>query len=163
MRKPCTTNWSLFPPQTTEVQFDEKWSFVAKKEQNCDPDDPLDALKGDDWSHTAVDPEHALLMSLVPGKRTGETCQEVVDDVRQRTGGRTDLLLTSDEHSPYMTAIEKAYAVEVPRPKKPGPGRPPKPDRVMPEGHCPEFDTGMSNSTLSKPLTPWPILDLRAA
>jgi len=36
------TNWSLFPPDTTEVQLDEKWAFVGKKEQNCDPDSPLD-------------------------------------------------------------------------------------------------------------------------
>jgi hypothetical protein len=83
-----------------------------------------------------VDPEHRLLLSLVPGKRTGGNSQSLVDDAKRRTGGRTDLLLTSDEHSPYETAIEKAYAVEVPRPKKPGPGRPPKPDRVMPEDLC---------------------------
>ncbi|MFC1706400.1 hypothetical protein ACFL59_06185, partial [Planctomycetota bacterium] len=99
------TSCSRFPPRTCEVQFDEKWSFVAKKEKRCDPDNPLDALKGDDWSHTSVDAEHALLVSLVPGKRTGESCQKVVDDTKRRTGGRTDLLLTSDEHSPYATAI----------------------------------------------------------
>jgi hypothetical protein len=33
-------------------------------------------------------------------------------------------------------ADEKAYAREVPRPKKPGPGRWPKPDRVVPEDLC---------------------------
>ncbi len=31
-----TTSWSPFPPRTTEVQFDEKWSYVAKKEEHCD-------------------------------------------------------------------------------------------------------------------------------
>ena len=30
---------ALSPP-TREVQFDEKWAFVAKKEANCDPDRP---------------------------------------------------------------------------------------------------------------------------
>ena len=34
-----TSSW-LFPPRTREVQFDEKWSFVAKKQKNCDPDRP---------------------------------------------------------------------------------------------------------------------------
>src|SRR5262249_50082501 len=29
-------------PETREVQMDEKWSFVAKKEKNCDADDPAD-------------------------------------------------------------------------------------------------------------------------
>ena len=27
-------------PETREIQMDEKWSFVAKKEKNCDEDDP---------------------------------------------------------------------------------------------------------------------------
>ena len=72
-------------------------------------------------------------MGLVPGERTAANRQELVDDVKRRTGGRTDMLITSDEHSPYTTAIEKAYAEEAPQPKKPGPGRPPKPKEVMPK------------------------------
>ena len=53
-----TTSWSPFPPLTTEVQFDEKWSFVAKKEAHCDRADPADDHKGDYWDHVAYDPEH---------------------------------------------------------------------------------------------------------
>ena len=34
------------PPLTREIQFDEKWAFVAKKEKNCDPADPADDRKG---------------------------------------------------------------------------------------------------------------------
>src|SRR5450755_191818 len=33
MRKPSTTSWWLFPPATREVQLDEKWAFVGKKEK----------------------------------------------------------------------------------------------------------------------------------
>lgn len=131
-----TTSWSLFPPRTREVQLDEKWDFVNKKEANCDPDNPLDQLCGDNWDHTAVDAESRLVISLVPGKRTAEACQEVVEDVKRRTGGRTDLLITSDEHGPYAKAIEQAYAQEVPQPKPAGPGRPPGPKQVMPEDLC---------------------------
>jgi hypothetical protein len=97
----------------------------------------LDRLRGDDWDHTGIDPEGRLLVSLVPGKRTAENCRSLVDDVKRRTGGRTDMLITSDEHPPYTTAIEKAYAVEVPQPRKPGPGRPPGPKKVMPRDLCP--------------------------
>lgn len=109
---------------------------MGKKEAHCDPDDPLDRLRGDDWDHTAIDAESRLLLSLVPGKRTAENCDKVVEDVKIRTGSRTDLLITTDEHAPYTSAIEKAYAVEVPQPKSPGPGRPPAPKRVMPEDLC---------------------------
>jgi hypothetical protein len=73
-----------------------------------------------------------LLLALVPGKRDGETCERLIRQVHDRTGGRTDLLLTSDEHAPYETAIRQVYGVETPRPRRPGPGRPPKPVKVVP-------------------------------
>jgi len=80
------TSWWLFPPKTREVQFDEKWSFVGKKEKHCDPDDPDDARQGDNWDHVALDPEHRLVVSVVPGKRTAEKTEAVVQDFKQRTG-----------------------------------------------------------------------------
>ena len=69
--RPLTTSWSPFPPRTREVQFDEKWAFVAKKEKNCDPDDPADDRKGDYWDHVAFDPEHRLVVAVVPGQADG--------------------------------------------------------------------------------------------
>jgi IS1 family transposase len=130
-----TNSWP-FPPRTREVQVDEKWGFVFKKEARCDPLDPLDRLRGDDWDHTAVDPENRLLLALVPGKRDGATCERLIRQVRDRTGGRTDLLITSDEHAPYQTSIHEVYGVERPRPRRKGPGRPPKPIKVVPADLC---------------------------
>ena len=104
-------SWA-FPPETREVQFDETWSFVAKKEKNCDPDDPADAQKGDWWDHVGYDPEHRLVVSVVPGARNGENAEEVVADFKRRTGGRPMDLITSDEHRPYKEAMRQAYGVE---------------------------------------------------
>jgi IS1 family transposase len=109
---------------------------VGKKEAACDPLDPLDRLRGDDWDHTAVDAESRLLLALVPGKRDGATCERLIRQVHDRTGGRTDLLITSDEHAPYETAIHRVYGVEQPQPRRPGPGRPPKPKKVVPPALC---------------------------
>src|SRR4051812_38619075 len=134
-RSSTTYSWR-FPPETREVQVDEKWGFVAKKEASCDPLDPLDRLRGDDWDHTAVDPESRLLLATVPGKRDGVTCERLIRQVHDRTGGRTDLLITSDEHAPYETSIREVYGVERPRPRRPGPGRPPKPVKVVPPDLC---------------------------
>ncbi len=100
-------------PTTREVQFDEKWSFVYKKEAHCEEDEKT---CGDNWDHTGLDAENRLLLAIAPGKRTGEQCQKVVDEVKKRTEGRTDILITSDKHAPYETAIKQAYEVETPQP-----------------------------------------------
>jgi hypothetical protein len=51
-------------------------------------------------------------LSLVPGKRTAANCQTLLEDVKKRTGGREDLLFTSDEHAPYTSSIAKVYGRE---------------------------------------------------
>src|ERR1700676_3237118 len=132
--KNSTTNSWLFPPQTREAQFDEKWSFVGKKEKHCDPDEPDDARQGDNWDHVAFDPEHRLVVSVVPGKRTEEKVHQLVQDFKKRTGGRLMNLLTSDEYPAYKTAILEAYAVPNEQPRTGRPGRPKKPKQVLPKG-----------------------------
>ncbi len=125
-----TTNGSPFPPRTRELQFDEKWSYVAKKEKHCDPADPADARKGDCWDHVALDPEHRLVLSVVPGRRTTESAQAVVTDTRRRTGGRAMRLITTDEYPAYEAAILDAYGVTVTPPRTGKPGRPKAPYKV---------------------------------
>ena len=68
---PTTSSWA-FPPSTREVQFDEKWAFVYKKQRNCDPADPRDDHRGDYWDYVAFDPEHKLVLAVVPGARSEE-------------------------------------------------------------------------------------------
>ncbi|HMB06460.1 MAG TPA: hypothetical protein VKP69_22340, partial [Isosphaeraceae bacterium] len=45
-------------------------------------------------------PEGRLLLALVPGTRDGDACKDLVQQVHNRTAGRTDLLITSDEPAP---------------------------------------------------------------
>src|SRR4051812_32036207 len=130
---PTTSSWR-FPPRTTEVQFDEKWAFVAKKEANCDRDDPADDHKGDCWDHVAFDPEHKLVVAVVPGKRTAENTEALVEDFRRRTEGRLMDLMTSDDDPAYETAILRAYGETVPPPRTGKPGRPRSPYRAPPPG-----------------------------
>jgi IS1 family transposase len=115
------------------VQFDEKWSFVAKKEKHCHPDDPLAGEEGDNWDHVAFDPEHRLVVSVVPGKRTETHVQLLVQDFKERTGGRLMNLMTSDEYPAYRVAIFAAYAEIQAQPRTGRPGRPKKPVRVLPK------------------------------
>ncbi len=122
----------IFPPQTKEAQFDEKWAFVGKKEKNCDPDNPADAQQGDNWDHVAIDPEHRLVVSVVPGKRTAENTQKLVQDFKERTQGRIMDLITTDEYAPYESAILEAYGETVVPPRTGKRGRPAQPYKVPP-------------------------------
>jgi IS1 family transposase len=115
------------------VQFDEKWSFVAKKEKHCAPGDPLAGEEGDHWDHVAFDPEHRLVVSVVPGKRTETHVQLLVQDFKERTGGRLMNLMTSDEYPAYPAAIVAAYAAVQEQPRSGRPGRPKKPVAVLPK------------------------------
>ena len=132
MLRPPTTSWWPFPPYTREVQFDEKWSFVHKKQRNCDPDDPADDHCGDYWDYVAYDPEHKLVLAVIPGARTEENGCAIVGKVAERLGGTPPELMTSDEYPVYETAIHNTFGEPVPAERKPG--RP----RVVPQRRVPE-------------------------
>jgi hypothetical protein len=125
------SSW-LFPPRTREVQFDEKWSFVNKKQKNCDPADPADDHKGDWWDHVALDPEHRLVLAVVPGARSIENAEGIVAAVKGRTDGASPRLMTSDEYPAYASAIEFAFGEPVAG-RATGPGRRP----ILPERRLP--------------------------
>lgn len=82
----------------------------------------------------AFDPEHRLVVSVVPGKRTEEKVHQLVQDFKQRTEGRLMNLLTSDEYPAYKSAIFEAYAIVKEQPRTGRPGRPRKPKKVLPKG-----------------------------
>jgi hypothetical protein len=138
-----TSSW-LFPPRTREVQFDEMWAFVAKKQKNCDPADPADDHKGDWWDHVAFDPEHKLVLAVVPGARVTESVVEVITEVKDRLGERPPALATSDEYSVYETVIEEVFSQPVVAPREPaGPGRRP----LLPERR---LEPGVTYATVRK-------------
>lgn len=113
MHRHFMMNWWLFPPRTREVQFDEKGAFVGKKEKHCAPDDPADLKRGETWDHVAFDPEHRLVVSVVPGKRTEKNLKALVKDFHQRTDGRPMRLITIDGYPAYKSAILEAYGQPV--------------------------------------------------
>ena len=114
--------------------MDEMWSFVGKKEKNRDPDDPADALRGDCWDHVALDAESRLVLSVIPGRRTAENTNRLVEDVKRRLGGRTPDLITTDEYAPYKTAVLETFGETVVPPKTGKAGRPRKPRKAAPPG-----------------------------
>lgn len=69
--------------------------------------------RGDYWDHTAYDPEHRVVLSVIPGARGAEEAEALVADVKRRTEGRTLRLMTSDDYPAYKTAIEHVYGADV--------------------------------------------------
>ena len=63
-----------------------------------------------------------------------ESVQELVSDVKERLGGRTPELITTDEYSAYEGAILEAFGTEVVPPRTGKRGRPRKPYKVAPAG-----------------------------
>lgn len=94
----------------------------------------MDARCGDNWDHVGFDPEHRLVLQVVPGKRTARHVRQVVQATKRRTGGRLPRLLTSDEYRPYREAILSAYGQRAPAIRTGRPGRPRKPQTTPPSG-----------------------------
>jgi len=115
------------------VQLDEKWAFVGKKQAHCDPTDPDDAQCGDHWDHVAYDPEHRLVLAVVPGGRTAENTEAIVEETARRLDPAKDLLITTDELPAYESAVHKTFAEPVEEPGRRRPGRP----RILPKATMP--------------------------
>jgi len=107
---------------------------VAKKEKNCDPDDPADDRKGDAWDHVAIDAESRPVVGVVPGERTAESVVAVVEDFKRRTGGRLMNLITTDGYPAYADALLEAYGETITPPRTGKRGRPKAPFKVAPQG-----------------------------
>jgi IS1 family transposase len=107
---------------------------VYKKQKNCDPTNPDDDHRGDYWDHVAFDPEHKLVLIVVPGARTEENARAVVAEVKERVSSEPAPLMTSDEYPAYATAIEEIFSEPVPAPVPRKPGRP----RIVPERRLPD-------------------------
>jgi IS1 family transposase len=82
----------------------------------------------------AIDAETRLVLAVVPGARDAESVEEVVGEVKDRTGGRVLDLVTSDDYPAYETALLEAYGQEVTATPTGRPSRKMVPERVPPPG-----------------------------
>jgi IS1 family transposase len=80
----------------------------------------------------AYDPEHRLVIGVVPGKRNGENVAKAVEELKRRTDEETIELVVTDEYKPYKTAILDAYGEKVVPSRDGDPGRPRDPRMESP-------------------------------
>ena len=104
------------------IEFDEQWSFVKKKQKNCDPEEIPQA--GDFWDHTAIAPDSKLIVSLVVGKRTKDQTQALVRDTQSCLRKGHLPALFSDGYDGYEPSILEAFGRRYAAPKTGLTGRP---------------------------------------
>ncbi len=92
-----------------QLQFDEIWGFIGKKERHCTPDDSLEL--GDVWTFCAIDSETKIVPSFKVGKRDLATANAFVSDVASRMRNRVQI--SSDALRAYVDAIEMNFGADV--------------------------------------------------
>jgi len=91
------------------LQFDEIWGFIGKKERHLRPSDNPEL--GDVWTFCAIDSDTKIVPSFKVGKRDSATANAFVSDVASRMAGRVQI--SADALGAYVNAIENVYGADV--------------------------------------------------
>jgi IS1 family transposase len=107
----CTTMMDAKMRNLTckNLQLDEIWGFIGKKERHCRPTDNPEL--GDTWTFCAIDSDTKLVPSFKVGKRDRDTANAFVADTASRLTKRVQL--SSDSMRSYIEAIELAFGSDV--------------------------------------------------
>jgi IS1 family transposase len=96
----------------SDVEMDEIWSFVQKKQHRLTSNDPSEW--GDAYTFVAMARASKLVISYLTGARDGQSAYVFAHDLRKRlvtTPGRVQL--SSDGFQPYIPAIRAAFGLRV--------------------------------------------------
>jgi transposase-like protein/IS1 family transposase len=88
--------------QVRDVECDEVWSFIGKKEKRVRPED--DQNMGDCYTFVAIERHSKLVLNIAIGKRDQRTTDVFVEGVRHATAS-APFQVTTDGFAPYRSAI----------------------------------------------------------
>ena len=91
---------------STLVQCDEVWSFIAAKEKNVRPEMKGKGV-GSVWTWTALDAKSKLMISWLVSDRSQEAANAIIADLKRRISQR--IQLSSDGLPLYVEAVVKAF------------------------------------------------------
>lgn len=94
-----------------EIEADEVWGFIGKKQRRLSPAEKLAGELGDAYTFIAFDPRTKLVPVFKVGKRDGATTNAFVRDLRARVVGR--IQLSTDAFNTYVEAVERAFGADV--------------------------------------------------
>jgi transposase-like protein/IS1 family transposase len=89
----------------TDVQADELWSFIQKKEGHKWPWEANDAEIGDSYCFIAIERNFKLILAWHMGRRTKADTEEFTGKLRRATSEKT-FQLTTDGFKPYVAAVK---------------------------------------------------------
>lgn len=87
--------------EVRDVECDEVWSFIAKKQKRVRPED--DPNWGDLYTFVAIERHCKLALNIAVGKRDQATTDVFAEGLRHATSG--DFQITTGRFAPYTTAI----------------------------------------------------------
>ena len=119
--------------ELSQVQLDELWTFVRKKERMLSEWEKLHTEYGDNWVWIAFDPVHKLVVAVLIGDHAEEEAVGLLARLRARLVDACLPLLTSDSLPHYVGAILRTFGVWVQPLRRGNRGRFPKPRQVPPE------------------------------
>ena len=122
------TNFFIREMHVEELQLDEMWSFVYKKEKNLEENDYISCLNGDQWCWIAIDVRTKVIVQYEIGKRTYQLASDLIKNFKKRTDGVYPSLITTDGYKGYKMALLKFYGKTT---KKKGKVPPPQMDYVV--------------------------------
>jgi IS1 family transposase len=92
-----------------DVQADELWSFIGKKEKRRQPGD--DPSLGDCYTFIALETHTKLVLNFVVGRRDQASTDVFIEGLRLATAGQFQI--TTDGFAPYRSAISNTLSDRV--------------------------------------------------
>jgi transposase-like protein/IS1 family transposase len=91
----------------TEVQGDEAWGFIAKKERNKGPEEAHNDSIGDCYVWVCLERNTKLVLSYSVGRRTLEHAMDLMLKLRRATSPDQRFQLTTDGLRAYVAAVDE--------------------------------------------------------
>jgi IS1 family transposase/transposase-like protein len=91
----------------TDVQADEMWNFIGKKESHKGPEEAHNDEIGDCYNWVAMDRKTKLVLAFVVGRRTAQSAMDLMRKLRRATSAATRFQLTTDGLQAYIPAVDE--------------------------------------------------------
>ncbi len=95
-----------------QVQCDEIWGYVGKKEKNKTVEESENDALGDAYCFVAIERHTKLILNFALGRRTQATTNIFIEGLRHATAAQP-FQLTTDGFKPYLAAIDATLSDRV--------------------------------------------------